>query len=312
MDLRHLRYFLAVAERGHVTRAAEALGIQQPPLSQQIRALEQELGAALFRRHPKGVDLTEAGRLLKDEAAKLLADVAAMQARIAAFVGGERGRVKIGFTSSAAAHAFTPATLRACRKRHPDILLEVSESNAAELTEAVAAGRLHCGLLRVPVSRPDGLAFEELLQEDAVLAIPVDHRLARAPGQPVAMKELHGEALILVRRPGAPGLYANFLALCARHGVEVRQAAEVERMMTNINLVAAGAGLSVVPTSMIGTHAHAVVYRPLADAAKLRAPLTLVYRRHDCDGPVGTFLALVRELARSPPTRRLPTPTLPR
>lgn len=295
--MRHLRYFLAVAEQGHVTRAADLLGIQQPPLSQQIRALENELGLPLFTRHPKGVDLTEGGLVFQAEAAKLVADFDAMQARFAAFVRGERGRVRVGFTSSAAAHAFTPATLRECRRRHPDLQVEVSENNAAEITAAVAAGRLHCGLLRAPVSRPEGVVFEELLQEDSALAIPIDHRLARERTRPVAVKELEGESLILVRRPGAPGLYANLLALCARRGVQVHLAAEVDRMMTNINLVAAGVGLSLVPASMIGSHAHAVVYRPFADAARLRAPLTLVFRRDRCDGPARTFIELASELA---------------
>lgn len=297
MELRHLRYFLAVAETGHITRAAEALGIQQPPLSQQIRALEEELGAPLFHRHPKGVELTDAGRQLKAEAARLLADFAAMQQRMAGFVRGERGSIALGFTSSAAAHAFTPEALRMCRKLHPEIRLEVSEHNAAEITDAVAATRIHCGILRVPVARPPGLAFEELLQEESLLAIPVDHALARDKGKPVELKELRGERLILVRRPGAPGLYANLLAACARHGIEVELAAEVERMTTNVNLVAAGVGLSLVPASVCGAHAHAIVYRPFADPAKLGAPLTLVYRKDDCDGPTGTFIALARRLA---------------
>lgn len=304
MELRHLRYFVAVANAGHITRAAESLGMQQPPLSQQIRALEEELGIALFNRHPKGVELTEAGRLLQSEAQRLLADAAALQERMAAFVRGERGRVVVGFTSSAAAHSFTPETLRACRKRYPEIRLEVSENNAADITEGVAQGRLHCGFLRVPVSRPDGLAFEELLLEDALLAIPLDHRLAREKTKPVSLKDLHGEHLILVRRPGAPGLYANLLAACARQKVEVHLAAEVERMMTNLNLVAAGVGLSVVPASMKGAHNQAIVYRPLAEAANLGAPITLVYREADCDGPTGTFVALAREIARHHTGRR--------
>lgn len=297
MELRHLRYFVAVANTGHITRAAEALGMQQPPLSQQIRALEDEIGAALFTRHPKGVDLTDAGHQLKLEADRLLADVAAMQQRMAGFVQGVRGRIAIGFTSSAAAHAFTPKTLRTCRKQHPDIALAVSENNAAEITEAVASARLHCGFLRVPVSRPPGLVFEELLQEESLLAIPLDHRLARDKSRPVALKELHGEHLILVRRPGAPGLYANLLAACAQQKVQVHLAAEVERMTTNVNLVAAGVGLSLVPASMQGAHAHAIVYRPLADPVKLSAPLTLVYRRDDCAGPTWTFIKLARKMA---------------
>jgi DNA-binding transcriptional LysR family regulator len=295
---------MAVANAGHITRAAEALGMQQPPLSQQIRALEDELGAPLFIRHPKGVELTDAGRQLKVEADRLLTDVAAMQERMTAFVEGKRGRIAIGFTSSAAAHAFTPKALRTCRKQHPHIGLEISEHNAAEITEAVAGARLHCGFIRVPVSRPAGLVFEELLQEESLLAIPLDHRLARDKTKPVALKELHGEQLILVRRPGAPGLYANLLAACAQQNIEVHLAAEVERMTTNVNLVAAGVGLSLVPASMQGAHAHAIVYRPLADPVKLSAPLTLVYRQHDCDGPTGTFIKLARKIAATYPSQR--------
>jgi DNA-binding transcriptional LysR family regulator len=297
MELRHLRYFLAVADTGHITRAAELLGMQQPPLSQQIRALEEELGIALFRRHPKGVDLTDAGRELRAEALRLLADFSAMRERMQAFARGERGRVHVGFTSSAAAHAFTPEVLRLCRSRHPDIALDVSEHNAAEITEAVQAGRMHCGFLRVPVAQPQGLVFEPLLQEPALLAIPLDHRLARQPSQPVALAQLDGERLILVRRTGAPGLYANLLALCAQQGVQVEVAAEVERMMTNVNLVAAGVGLSIVPASVRGAHAEAVVYRAFEPAVRLSAPLTLVYREAGAEGPLATFLALARELA---------------
>jgi len=303
MDLRRFRYFLAVANAGHITRAAERLGMQQPPLSQQIRALEDELGTPLFIRHPKGVELTDAGHQFKIEVERLLADVAGMQERMSAFVKGQRGRLAIGFTSSAAAHAFTPKALRTCRKQHPDIALDVSEHNAAEITEAVAARRLHCGFIRVPVLRPAGLVFEALLQEESLLAIPMDHRLARDTTQPVALEELHGEALILVRRPGAPGLYANLLAACAQRRVETHLAAEVERMTTNLNLVAAGVGLSVVPASMQGANAHAIVYRPLANVS-LSAPLTLVYRQEDCAGPTGSFIKLARKIAASIASQR--------
>jgi DNA-binding transcriptional LysR family regulator len=296
MDLRHLRYFVAVAEAGHMTRAAAQLGIQQPPLSQQIKALEGELGLALLHRHPKGVALTDGGRQLLGDARRILADVDAMRERMARVARGVKGVLNVGFTSSAAAHAFTPEALRECRSRYPEIELLMSEDNAADITDAVAAGRLHCGFLRVPVSRPDGVALQALLHEPAVVALPLDHRLARRKG-PVALQDLHGEPVILVRRPGAPGLYANLLALCAKAGVEPRVVAEVARMMTNLNLVAAGVGVSVVPASMQGAHAHAIAYRPLARPARLDAPLTLAWRRADESGPVGTFIALVREIA---------------
>jgi DNA-binding transcriptional LysR family regulator len=299
IEIRHLRYFLAVAETGHITRAAEALGMQQPPLSQQIRALEMALGTMLFIRHPKGVELTGAGRMLQVEARRSLEEFAAMQERVVDFVQGRRGQIAIAFTTSAAAHAFTPACLRLCRARHPDIQVDVSEKNAAEITDAVRASRLDCGFLRMPVARPAGLAFEQMLTEESVLAIPIDHRLAADESTPVALKELEGERLILVRRPGAPGLYANLLAACARARVNVEPAVEVERMMTGLNLVAAGVGLSLVPASMRGAHAKAVRYRRFKDAVRLQSPLTLVYRAADRDGPTATFIQLVRELAAS-------------
>jgi DNA-binding transcriptional LysR family regulator len=300
MDLRRLKYFVAVAEAGHMTRAAAQLGIQQPPLSQQIKVLEQQLGMSLLQRHPKGVALTDAGRQLLAEARTLLDAHAAMQARLARLAGGQHGELAVGFTSSAAAHAYTPAVLRECRSRHPGIRLSLSEDHAAALIEAVARQRLHCALLRVPVARPEGLQFETLLTEPAWLALPLDHRLARVPRAertPVALADLAGEPLILVRRPGAPGLYGNLLDLCQRAGVAVQVVAEVERMMTNLNLVAAGAGLSVVPGSMRGTHAQSVVYRPLPAQWALDAPLTLVWRSADTAGPVPTFVALARRIA---------------
>ena len=114
MGIRWLRYSLAVAEAGHITRAAAQLGLQQPPLSQQIKALEAELGLRLFERHAKGVTLTDAGRLLQAEARQLLADATAMQLRMQQLAAGEQGRLALGFTSSAGAHADMSRTLRAC------------------------------------------------------------------------------------------------------------------------------------------------------------------------------------------------------
>ena len=301
MELRVLRYFVTVAEEGHVTRAAERLGMQQPPLSQQIRSLEARLGAALFKRHPKGVTLTDAGRALHGEARRILDAVAALEERMQRIVRGLDGVLAVGLSSSVAAHAFTPRLLRCCRREYPGIDLRLSEANAAELIEGVAGGRLHCGLLRVPVARPPGLAFESLLSEPAVLALPIDHRLAASYGanQVVPLHALHGEPMILVRRPGAPGLYGNLLGLLDRHGVGVDVVAEVERMMSNLNLVASGAGITVVPASMQGAHPRSVVYRSLPEHVELEAPITLAYRRDDLHGATATFLMLARRIAGS-------------
>lgn len=302
MDIRALRYFVAVAGTGHMTRAAEQLGIQQPPLSLQIKALERELGVLLFKRHPRGVALTDAGRLFQAEALRMLQDMEAMKQRMARVAQGQTGTLAVGFTSSAAAHRFMPEALRAFRRAHPGVELQLREDNAAELTEALAAGRLHCGLLRVPVARPEGLVFETLLREPVWVAMPSDHRFAlptngKKPAKPLALSKLCEEGIILVRRPGAPGLYAELLALCHAQGLRPRVVAEVDRMMTNLNLVAAGVGLSVVPTSMTGVHAHAIAYTRLADGGQLDAPLTLVSRADEDNLPARHFAALLRGLA---------------
>src|SRR5689334_13731854 len=137
MELRHLRYFIAVAEEGHITRAAERLGIQQPPLSQQIRALERELDVLLFRRKPRGVELTDAGRALLDDARSILAQVDHAFASTRRTARGEQGRVAIGFTSSAPFAPFVLRCMRVFRDRYPRVSLVLEEAGTSELVAAV-------------------------------------------------------------------------------------------------------------------------------------------------------------------------------
>jgi DNA-binding transcriptional LysR family regulator len=297
MDLRQLRYFVAVAEEGHITRAAARLGMQQPPLSQQIRALEQHLGLALFLRHPKGVSLTDGGAALLEDSRRLLQDCEAVEARMRAIGQGRAGTLKIGFTSSAAAHAFTPQVLSESRRAHPGVELQISEDHAAGLTESVAAGKLHCAFLRVPVTRPPGLRFLTLLREPVVAAVPRDHAAAQGRKRALALTDLQDEPLILVRQSGAPGLYANLLAACQAKGFDPHVAHEVPRMGTALNLVAAGAGIAIVPASMQGMHPHAIAYRELRAPKSLDAPLTLAYREAALAGPLRAFVELVRAAA---------------
>jgi DNA-binding transcriptional LysR family regulator len=300
MDIRALRYFAAVAETGHMTRAAERLGIQQPPLSQQIKALERSLGMQLFKRHPRGVALTEAGRLFQAEAKRLLDDMEAMRLRMKRVAEGQAGVLRVGFTSSAAAHRFVPDALRAFRQSHPGIELQLREANAAGLTEALASGRLHAALLRRPVARPEGLMFDTLLREPLVAAMPIDRAPTSSNGRTRALSlaRLCDEPLILVRRPGAPGMYADLLSLCHAQGLAPQVVAEVDRMMTNLNLVAAGVGASVVPASMAGVHPHAVAYLPLSGCETLDAPLTLVWRAGEDSLPAQQFHALLQARAK--------------
>jgi DNA-binding transcriptional LysR family regulator len=189
--------------------------------------------------------------------------------------------------------------LRACRNEYPDIQLQLTESNAADLIEALCAYQMHFAFLRLPVAHPEALAFETLLIEPSVLALPQDHPIARRykPLQVVPLQALHNADLILVRRPGAPGFYANLLKCLQEAGVSVRVVAEVERMMSNLNLVASGAGVSIVPASMKGAHGSSVAYRMLPALPELRAPITLVYRKESCGPVTDRFLALARRLA---------------
>jgi DNA-binding transcriptional LysR family regulator len=300
LDLRQLRYFIAVADAGHVTRAAAQLGIQQPPLSQQIKALEARVGTPLFRRHPKGMTLTDAGRLLAQDARRILGEVDSLEGRLSRIAAGMQGLLDVGFTSSAAAHRFTPDLIRRCRQTYPDLDLRISEDPAAALIERIAEGRLRCGLLRVPTARPADVVFETLLREPVVVALPTGHRLlARGRRRRLKVAELGEESLIVVRRAGEAGLYENFLQLCRARGFEPRVVLEVGRMMTNLNLVAAGAGTSVVPQSMRGVHPHAIGYCDLEDAEAVDAPLTLAYRQGELDGPLANFVTLARTVAKA-------------
>ena len=304
MELRHLRYFLAVADTGSVTRAAAQLGIQQPPLSQQLKSLETELGVTLFERQPRGVALTAAGAALHADAVDLFARIDQMRARMQRMARGDEGSLSIGFTSSAAAHKLTPEVLRACRRQFPRVALSLNECNAAEAIERLADGTLHAALLRAPVQHPEGVRFDLLLEEEMVIALPLDHPLLRrraARGQgatvPVSLKELAADPFILVRRPGAPGMYGDLLRECETLGFTPQIGAEVERMLTNLNLVAAGAGVSVVPASMAGLNRHGVAYCRMAEADRLRAPLTLGYREGQDDAALVALVALTHRIA---------------
>jgi DNA-binding transcriptional LysR family regulator len=305
MDLQRLRYFVAVAEERHITRAAARLGMAQPPLSQQIRRLETELKTRLFDRLPKGVALTAAGEVLLEDARALLeaADRAGHRARRVG--AGAEGELVGGFTTSASLHPLVPRLLRAFHKAHPAISFDLHESNAAELTEAVLTQRLDFAIMRAPVARPPTLAFIGLGSESLLVALPANHHLPVRSGRngigKIAMSALADQGFILVRRRAAPGLYANIVEACRLSGFEPRVIAEVSRMLTNLNLVAAGIGVSCVPESMRQVGNHGVVYAaleaPAAARSLLRAPLTLMHRSNESRPTVLAFIIEARRLA---------------
>lgn len=278
IELRHLRYLLAVAEEGHLTRAAERLGIRQPPLTRQIKDLEVALGAPLFQRLPRGMRLTEAGeavvleaRALIDRAA-LLPDIAGRAAR------GEQGQIRIGYTSSAAFHPFVVREIRAFGQAFPGVLVVLEEESTAELVRDLAAGRLDAAFLRARAGDGADLQIDPLLDEEMVVALPSGHRLALA-AEPIALTDLSSETFVLYRRLAGPGLYDAIIAACHAAGFSPQVGQEAPRMPSTLSLVAAGLGVSVVPASMRRLNVEGVVLAPLAGNHGLTAPLLLATRR---------------------------------
>jgi DNA-binding transcriptional LysR family regulator len=291
MDLRRLRYFVAVAEECHITRASERLGIQQAPLSQQIKTLERELDARLLRRHARGVDLTDAGRALLVEARAVLARVDEAEAAVRRAARGEAGRLRIGFTNSACFHPATPAAIRAFRAAAPQVGLTFELAGTAVLIEALQAGRVDAAFIRTATTRPQALQLHPLAEEPMVAALPADHRLA-AGGADVAMADLAGETFIAYPRSEGAGLYDAVIAACHASGFSPTIGFETQQMIATLSLVAAGLGISIVPASLRRMRLDGVEYRALGGAAQPRAQLNLAVRLGDPSAAVRRFVGV--------------------
>lgn len=303
MDIRHLRYFVAVAEEGHVTRAAERLGIQQPPLSQQIQALERELGVQLFRRKPRGVELTDAGGSLLVDARRILADVEKTLAKVQRTARGEQGRIVVGFTSSAPFHPFIPSVLRAFREQYPLVSVLLEEDGTAELVARLVSEQLDVAFIRSPVQTGDGINVFDLLEERMLVALPIGHRLVPDddtgdPGAPLALADLSDDTFILYRRASGPGLYDSIAGACHRAGFVPNIGQEAPRIVATLNLVASGLGVTIVPESLCSMHLDGIAYRPLEQAEQLVAPISLACRTTDHSAAARSFVTMTRAAAR--------------
>ncbi|MNF67179.1 HTH-type transcriptional regulator BenM [compost metagenome] len=296
MELRHLRYFIAVAEELHFGRAAEQLGISQPPLSQQIQALEEEIGARLLERTNRRVELTEAGRLFLDESRQVLAQVdkAVQLARRAQ--RGELGELKVGFTSSAPFTSTVPRSIHAFRQAYPDVHLELHEMSSAETVKALLEDSVQVGVIR-PLALPDNLQAEELFREPLVAVLRADHPLAEGSEEGLAIATLAEEPFVFFPRTFGTGLYDQLIALAREAGYSPRIAQEASEAMTIIGLVSAGLGVSVLPASFRRTRVDGVVYRTLLDPGATTA-VWLVRRRGERSPLALSFVELVtREAA---------------
>ncbi len=296
MELRHLRYFVAVAEEGSVTRAAQRLNIAQPPLSQQIAALEDELGVKLFDRVARRIQLNAAGRQFLDDARQTLEAARAAVQRVRRFEAGEQGHVTAGFTSSASLHHLAPRIIRAFREAFPLASLDVEERETYELLQAVDQKRLDVALLRTGSERFADLESHVLHNEEFVAVIPREHRLAQI-STPLELSSLLGERLVLYRRPDGVGIFDVLMNAFRDAGHAPIVAEQVTRIIAAINLVAAGQGVSFVPESMRVLHTDAVIYRRLPPGALPPMPLMLVHRRQDRAALVRNFIAIALHTA---------------
>ncbi len=304
VELRHLRYFIAVAEEGHVTRAAERLGMQQPPLSQQIKALERELDVQLFRRKARGVQLTDAGRAYLENARAILDQLGHAAETTRRTARGEQGQICIGFTPSGPFHPFVPRVIRAFREAYPLVSLTLQEYPSNELIERLRNEQIDAGFTRTLFADSKGLVIDPLMDELLVVALPAGHPLAQSDGggdMAISIKALAGETFIIQGSRLRLGLYASTVAACHTAGFTPRIGPEASNHASTLNLVAVGLGISVVPASLQRMHIDGVTYRRLKGPNQPTIPLDLASRRGDPSAVVRHFLKLVRHTAKDFP-----------
>ena len=285
MELRQLRYFVAVAEELHFRRAAERLHISQPPLSQQIRALEEELGFALLVRTRRRVELTPAGAAFLRDARSILSELDGAVAGARRIDAGQTGRLRINFVGSAL-FSIVPGTVERFRRSRPGVALELRERATVDQLRAVRAGLADVGLVRPPIDEDDSFRVQTVLRERTLAALPAAHPLAAL--RRVPLRRLAAEPLVLFPRDQAPGFHDLLIDSLAGAGSAPRVIQYAPEMLTIIGLVAAGTGVSLVPASVARLALDGVAYRPVTGAP--RSELVAITRAGDDSALVRAFV----------------------
>lgn len=295
MELRHLRYFVAVAEEMSFGRAAQRLRMSQPPLSQQVRDLEQEIGVELVDRSKRRIRLTHAGRLFLEEARRTL-EQAERSVRTAVRADqGEIGRLSMGFLGSAT-YDVLPKILRAFRQRYPNVQLALETMSTSQQVQAFRDGRIQVGFLRPPMD--DSLSVRVVLRESLVAMLPADHRFAGR--ESVSLLELSEDDFILWPRAAAPRTRDEIVSLCREAGFSPSIVQESPELQTIVGLVTAGIGVSL----LIGTPEHmlghsSVVYR-MIDAPEAVFELALARKKDERSPIVHAFLEIAEQVIPPP------------
>lgn len=301
IELRHLRYFVAVAEELHFGRAAMRLGIAQPPLSQQIQHLEAYLGTRLLDRTRRKVALTDAGRALLGDARRLLGDVERAIEAAQRAGRGESGSITVAFAASVM-FLELPAILRAFRERYPGVALELREMPTGAQLAALAVGEIDVGFLRQPAETP-GLSLESVTREPLHMAVNRNHPLAAR--RRIALRQLANEPWVLFPREAGPGLYAQILGLCHDAGFTPRVVQETRELYTTVSLVEAGVGVTIVPASVERMGWTGVRFAPVV-GAMTRIAMGWRPERAEARPVVHAFVKLASDAARAPrPARKI-------
>lgn len=291
VELRHLRYFLGVAEELHFGRAAERAGVAQPALSQQIKRLEAEVGAPLFIRSTRSVELTAAGAALRPHALRAIAEVEEGTDAAARASRGEIGHLTVGFIETAAG-ALVPAAVRRFRAERPDVALTLRELAVDVQLEDLRSGKLDLGIVRPPVDS-EGLALEAVAEDRLLAAVPATHPLANR--HRISAATLADEPLIALSREVVPGLYDQVIALLAGQGAAAQVTQEATSIQAVLGLVAAGLGIAVLPASVRSLSRDGVAFVTLAPSP--RSLVLAVHRRGDSSPLISAFLDAARQSA---------------
>jgi DNA-binding transcriptional LysR family regulator len=289
MELRHLRYFVVLAEELHFGRAARRLSISQPPLSVAIKQLEESVGARLFDRNSKEVRLTPAGEALQVSAQLLLrqAEEAALEARDVS--QGSAGRLRIGFVG-AMLYRGLPQALRKFQAKHPAVRITLAELNSGEQIAELLHDRLDFGF--VHTSRmPAELRHALLVSEPFVACLPAGHRLTRR--RSVAMASLRDEPFVLFSRDASPDYHERILAICADAGFRPEVRHEVRHWLSVVSLVSQGMGVALVPSALRHAALRGAVFRPLEEEVA-HSDAYCVWRDGPENAVVQGFLQAVR------------------
>jgi DNA-binding transcriptional LysR family regulator len=293
MELRHLRYFITVAEELHFGHAAEKLLIAQPPLSQQIRQLEDEIGVELFRRTKRKVELTESGKVFLEEARAALKQVESAVRAAQRAKRGEIGHLTLGFVGSAA-YQFLPPVVRRYREQFPGVELELHEMTTAQQVTALENGQINVGLLRPPIESLL-LVSEIVTNETLVVALPENHELVTHTT--LNLTDLRDMPFIIFPRLQGASFYDQIINICQQAGFQPRIVQEAVQMHTIVSLVAAEIGIALVPASVQNLGRSGVTYRTLAEKPPATS-LALAWLR-DVEVPVlQNFIAIAKEIAR--------------